>query len=1003
MRILSATPNAHTSPAPYSINMSCPVIGTTNDVLPPNHPSVDLTKDGQTCPVVGAKTDHHHNLHSHPPVPTNDTTATSCPALKNAVNEPKAKEMDDALCPVVGTATTVLPPDHPDMLKASADDVCPVTKATVGHHQNKVQTHPSVAACLFLFLSSSSTPALKNTSAFTFKMSLNFTFSITPADQINETMLQQAATLFSTAYGVWSPEAEQKMGKYCKPGQRTKMSVDRLREQSLAPNTNSVLVRGMASEKLAGYAFATRWMYEGRQICWVTQLCVDHEYRGKKLATQLLLLLREGEQDGSFGILSSHPGAILAALRAWGRGIEKVDMNMVKEHSAGVMTSSPVKYVREAKLKGSVFGVVNDSDDGTVCCADTQFWVDHTEPLAAVAEVKKRGIWPFGELPDGCEFLVLVKGGQVNAGNASPPLLEQTVPQHFAGIVRQYGDRDAVISHHQRIRLTYDALDRDSNKLARGLQKLGVKKGDRVAVSLGNNAEFATLTYALFKIGAILVPLNPSFNGPQVLNAINHLNATLLVTGTETNSPRKDPRSNIPLLTHLIPNLTGSAIESELVPSLKNVVLVDNARGRIELNEYRSLERYENLMEDGASDNVLEHQGLSPQDIVNIQFTSGTTSLPKAACLTHRNILNNGKSIGDRILLTPNDVVCCPPPLFQSVLSYLFCSLTPNDLFSCFGCILGFMATATHGSAIVFPTEAFDAPATLEAVREYKCTALYGVPTMFVAELELLSHGAVPQEGFQHLRTGISAGSTMPSELMRKLHKNLNLTELTICYGMTETSPVSAMTTTDDPIEKRIDSVGRLLPHVQAKVVDPSDWSRILAVGERGELAVSGYLLMKGYWGDVARTEEVLQPDEDGIMWMHTGDEASMDEEGYIKITGRIKDLIIKGGENIHPLEVENCLFAHPAISEVSVVGLPDERYGEVVAAFVVKHEGTDGNLTADEVRSWVREKLSNHLVPKYVFWVDNYPKTASGKIQKFELKGLGIKLLQEGKGSMYK
>jgi acyl-CoA synthetase (AMP-forming)/AMP-acid ligase II len=239
---------------------------------------------------------------------------------------------------------------------------------------------------------------------------------------------------------------------------------------------------------------------------------------------------------------------------------------------------------------------------------------------------------------------------------------------------------------------------------------------------------------------------------------------------------------------------------------------------------------------------------------------------------------------------------------------------------------------------------------------------------MFVAELDLLAHGAVPRDGFEHLRTGIAAGSSIPAELMRKLHKQLNLTELTICYGMTETSPVSCMTTTDDPLEKRIDSVGRLLPHVQAKVVDPSDWSRTLGVDERGELAVSGYLLMKGYWGDEKKTSEVMVADDDGVMWMHTGDEAAMDADGYVRITGRIKDLIIKGGENIHPLEVENCLFAHPAIREVSVAGLPDERYGEVVAAFVVKHEGDEGNITADEVRSWVREKLSHHL-GKSSFW----------------------------------
>jgi acyl-CoA synthetase (AMP-forming)/AMP-acid ligase II len=231
---------------------------------------------------------------------------------------------------------------------------------------------------------------------------------------------------------------------------------------------------------------------------------------------------------------------------------------------------------------------------------------------------------------------------------------------------------------------------------------------------------------------------------------------------------------------------------------------------------------------------------------------------------------------------------------------------------------------------------------------------------MFVAELDLLANGAVPREGYQYLRTGIAAGSSIPAELMRKLHKQLNLTELTICYGMTETSPVSLMTTTDDPIEKRIDSVGKLLPHVKAKVVNPSDWSHTLEVDQRGELAVSGYLVMKGYWGDEKRTKESLVPDEDGVLWMHTGDEASMDSEGYVKITGRIKDLIIKGGENIHPLEVENCLFAHPKVKEVSVVGLPDERYGEVVAAFIVKQ--SEAHVKANEIRDWVREKLSHHL-----------------------------------------
>ena len=490
----------------------------------------------------------------------------------------------------------------------------------------------------------------------------------------------------------------------------------------------------------------------------------------------------------------------------------------------------------------------------------------------------------------------------------------------------------------------------------------------------------------------VKVPLNPAFNAQQVTAALAHLEASHLIIGTETNLPRKPPRSNIPLLQQLVPNLRSTQCESEAVPSLKQIITVDNSSGRIDLSHFKATVDYKHVVEDGGTGQSLPDQSLHPSDIVNIQFTSGTTSTPKAACLTHRSILNNGASIGDRMLLTPEDIICCPPPLFH-----------------CFGCILGYMASATHGSSIVFPSEAFDPYETLKAVQEERCTALYGVPTMFIAELELLQNGTIPYEGFQYLRTGIAAGSSIPAELMRKLHKVLNLTELTICYGMTETSPVSAMTTTDDPLEKRIDSVGRLLPHVEAKVVDPLHRSKILPIGARGELAVHGYLVMKEYWGAPERTAEAMLRDEEGKVWMHTGDEAEMDAEGYVKITGRIKDLIIKGGENIHPLEVENCLMAHPGVREVSVVGLPDEKYGEVVAAFVVpvvsaaaaaggggggdKHE----IITEMQVRDWVRERLSHHLVPKYVFWkADGFPKTASGKIQKFKLREEGVELMND-------
>ncbi|KIW97151.1 uncharacterized protein Z519_02543 [Cladophialophora bantiana CBS 173.52] len=567
-------------------------------------------------------------------------------------------------------------------------------------------------------------------------------------------------------------------------------------------------------------------------------------------------------------------------------------------------------------------------------------------------------------------------------GPLHPPLLEETIGENFARIVSAHGDQNAVISRHQNKRLTYQQLDLDSNVLAHGLQSLGVKKGDRVCVSLGNNLEFATITYALFKLGAILVPLNPAFTSTQIISALNHLSATHLVIGTETNLPYKPPRPNISLLEALVPDLASSALASEAIPTLKNIILVDNSSGRIDATPFRATTPWASISQDTDTRAPKPSSPLSNHEVVNIQFTSGTTSMPKAACLSHRSILNNGNQIGDRMLLTPEDVVCCPPPLFH-----------------CFGCILGYMATATHGSAIVFPAEAFDPLASLKAIQEEKATALYGVPTMFLAELELLDDEKIAYEGFQYLRTGIAAGSSVPAELMRKLHKTLNLTELTICYGMTETSPVSAMTTTDDPIEKRINTVGRLLPHVEAKVVDPFNHDRILNVGERGELAVHGYLVMREYWGQPEKTAEAIKVDEDGKAWMHTGDEASIDEEGYVSITGRIKDLIIRGGENIHPLEIENCLFAHPKIAEVSVVGLPDQRYGEVVAAFVIRrHHLSSGEkqITAEEVRSWVRDRMSHHLVPKYVFFVDDYPKTASGKIRKYSARLLILALAVE-------
>lgn len=575
--------------------------------------------------------------------------------------------------------------------------------------------------------------------------------------------------------------------------------------------------------------------------------------------------------------------------------------------------------------------------------------------------------------------------------------------------------------------LTYEALDLTSNVLAHSLRSLGVKKGDRVAVSLGNCPEFAALTYAVFKLGAILVPLNPAFNAKQVTAALTHLGVEVLIIGAVTDLPYKPcrGRSNLPLIQALVPDLSSSKLESPTVPTLKTIVVTDNTPSHplvdFPLAAYPSITPFSTLLPSGfhnppshssaSARPIVPDFPLSAADTINIQFTSGTTSHPKAAMLSHTSILNNGALIGSRMGLAPTDKIVCPPPLFH-----------------CFGCVLGYMATATSGSAILFPSPAFDPLASVRMAADHAATGLYGVATMFVAVLEVMALQAEMADPDvdprlmarfpEHLRKGIAAGSSVPESLMRRLYERIGLEELVICYGMTETAPVSCMTTPGDPLEKRTKTVGRVMPHTKVKVVDPTDRGRVVPVGERGELAAAGYLVMKGYWGDEERTREV-RIEEGGEVWMYSGDEARMDAEGYVEITGRIKDLIIRGGENIHPLEIENCLFQHPLIAEVSVVGVPDDRYGECVGAFVVLHhgvhgvegdDGVDGEaavesgaqgmgngkrlITKEEVREWVRTHLSPHLVPKYVFWIEEYPKTASGKIQKFKLRDAAKKMV---------
>ncbi|KAI2639209.1 hypothetical protein GGS21DRAFT_506443 [Xylaria nigripes] len=635
-------------------------------------------------------------------------------------------------------------------------------------------------------------------------------------------------------------------------------------------------------------------------------------------------------------------------------------------------------------------------------------------------------------------------------GSKNPPLLPHTVPEHFASIVSKYGDRPALMARAPVMTdvsaplttkpdttiVTYASLDALSNTVAHSLRSLGVKKGDRVAMSLGNVSESVVITYAILKLGAIWVPLNPTFNSTQLSSALTHLGVEVLIIGAVTDLAYRScrGRSNLDLLSTLIPGLQGGKskakgdkIESPLVPTLRTVVLVDNSASHPQsgfppLHELGLLTPYTSLLESSPRP-VTPDSPLSADELANIQFTSGTTSMPKAAMLTHTSVLNNGYLIASRMGLDPSDRIVCPPPLFH-----------------CFGCILGLMATATTGASILFPSPSFDPAAALHMVSEHQATGIYGVTTMFVAELELLSNPAFASQlhpdAFKNLRKGIAAGSSVPEALMRRLFNVMGLRDLVICYGMTETSPVSCMTSPHDSFEQRTRSVGRVMPHTAVKVVSPVDRTKILPRGEKGELAASGYLVMQGYYGDPERTavDRIVEPAEEGegktTVWMYTGDEACIDADGYVEITGRIKDLIIRGGENIHPLEVENCLFQLDGVKDVSIVGVPDERLGEAVAAFVVpvgglQTRGGDGIIEAGkarapsseaeaeaeaeaeveeagkttlgkrEIQNWVRTRLSSHLAPKYVFWIDEYPKTASGKIQKFKLRELARKVIE--------
>lgn len=596
-------------------------------------------------------------------------------------------------------------------------------------------------------------------------------------------------------------------------------------------------------------------------------------------------------------------------------------------------------------------------------------------------------------------------------GPSFPPLYENSTGRLAKDLAATYGDLPALVSVHQDVRLTYAELDRKSDILAVNVaRQLGVVRGDRVAVCSGNLWEYLVLQLGLAKIGAVMVPLNPAFTDTQFHTALNNAQAKVLVIQSHlSRGPRKTSKD--------VTGLIRAATDGNLLPSISKVVILDSlmapppdAREKIELDG-DVLRPFDCLMkwysaEDPALAPELAHlqdkalDRAYANEVINMQFTSGTTAMPKIASLTHRNLVNNGDFIGRRMGLTAydshhpggQDKLCVPVPMFH-----------------CFGLILGNLATLSQGACLVYASETFDARSTMQAIRQESCTGLLGVPTMYISELELEDELALG--GHELLRKGIAAGTSIPIELMSRLIRTLHLDALTICYGMTETSPVSFMTSPADTLQRRCESVGTIMPHTEAMVIPSAPESATLSggdldltpvpVGEKGEVIVSGYLLQQGYHNAPDKTAEAMIYDANGKRWMRTGDEGVIDSHGYLRISGRLKDLIIRGGENIHPLEIENVLFRHKAVSQVSVVGVPDAKYGEAVAAFVqlhdqyhARHGRAQQAPSVEELKSFVGEHLGHQMTPKHIWFVPDMPKTASGKIRKVDLKGTALSLL---------
>ncbi len=547
------------------------------------------------------------------------------------------------------------------------------------------------------------------------------------------------------------------------------------------------------------------------------------------------------------------------------------------------------------------------------------------------------------------------------SGTSSVPLIGETIGQHFDRTVARWPDRPALIDRGQNMRWTWRELGAAVDAFAAGLVALGLKPGERVGLWSLNRMEWTVTQFATAKAGLVLVNINPAYRLSELEYALNKVGCRALVTATSFKT--SDYAGMLMTLAPELATAKPGALQSATLPNLEIVIQIggDSIPGAYRFAQIAGLG-------DDASRAAVE--ALAPtlqfDDPINIQFTSGTTGAPKGATLTHHNILNNGYFTAATMKLTEHDRLCIPVPLYH-----------------CFGMVMGNLGCVTHGSAMVYPGESFDPLTTLRAVAEEKCTALYGVPTMFIAEMD---HPDFASFDLSSLRTGIMAGSTCPIEVMRRAIDLMHLSDITIAYGMTETSPVSFQTTLDDPIERRVATIGRIHPHLESKIIDSN--GRIVPNGVTGELCTRGYSVMLGYWGDTERTDQAI----DNAGWMHTGDLATIDAEGYAAIVGRIKDLVIRGGENIYPREVEEYLYRHPAIADVQVFGVADAKFGEELAAWVKLRDGA--TLDAEAVRAFCRGQIAHYKVPRYVHFVDEFPMTVTGKMQKFLMRAAMEKLI---------